>query len=101
MSSADIPHRFRLIIECDIEITDIVALKAAQLYDSVNEDGELTLQLPTDSRWFLVGTPLQEAVMKAGNETAGLQIHSASSVPRVPAEDGSYEPITMPGYPAP
>jgi hypothetical protein len=47
MNIDDLPHRFRLIVECEVEVTDMPALQAAQIAEGIDEHGEVDVQIPT------------------------------------------------------
>ena len=75
------PDRFRLVIECDVEITDRTTLQAA-LVQTGADDHEAVLTL---------AQTLTKSVMTEAEATGGLEVHSAFSIMRIAQSDGSYK----------
>ena len=97
--AAEAPKRFRIVLDCVVEVTDELALRAAQDFETLSDDGELSLAMPPDVAWMLASTLAQHEILALNQSERGVRFVTATAIPRFPRASGGYDSVELPAYP--
>jgi hypothetical protein len=93
------PKKFRIVLDCLVEITDELALRAAQDFETLSAEGELSLAMPPDVNWMLASTLAQHEILALNQSERGVRFLAAAAIPRFPRASGGYDAVELPGHP--
>jgi hypothetical protein len=97
---SETPKKFRIVFDCVVEITDELALRAAQDFETLSAEGELSLAMPPDVNWMLASTLAQHEILALNQSERGVRFVAAAAIPRFPKATGGYDAVELPAYPA-
>ena len=76
------------------------ALRAAQDFETLSAEGELSLAMPPDVNWMLASTLAQHEILALNQSERGVRFVAAAAIPRFPKASGGYDAVELPAYPA-
>lgn len=96
LSTGDDRRRFRLVLDCEVDVEDARAVLAGALQRS--GAGPWHDYRPDGGTEDLVAFLLGNAVRSTAQETAGLSLVAVDAMLRVPDERGAYPPAELPAW---